>query len=357
MQLAVVGLGRIGQLHALHAQEVSKESGHCVLRAVVDVDTKRAHETALRLSETQKTPVMAFSSVAEMVAAGGVEGSIVCTPTDSHRADATALVEAGQRILLEKPLTGTLDGDREFAAWLDAHYPHAVMLAFQRRFDEPLRYAKQLLESGAIGRCFKIVSILEDSNPAPDGYVSGGILPDMSVHNVDEILWLTGKTPRSAVALGNSLYSRKLSRAVEDFDDAFLYLWFEQDLAAQISVSRNHVSGYRVETWIYGESGQIHIGRFEQRHTEVVVEAYGRRNHIEPIAFKKFVMRNYGSTLPEFVDRFGEAYKAEVTAFVEQCVMGKPFEVTHRDGVRAMEAIDAGMRALITTEQSAPVRS
>jgi predicted dehydrogenase len=48
------------------------------------------------------------------------------------------------------------------------------------------------MDNGVIGRVFKIYSALEDSNPAPDGYQSGGILPDMSVHNVDELLWLTG---------------------------------------------------------------------------------------------------------------------------------------------------------------------
>jgi predicted dehydrogenase len=59
------------------------------------------------------------------------------------------------------------------------------------------------MDSGAIGRVFKIYSALEDSNPAPNGYKSGGILPDMSVHNVDEILWLTGRTPRAALAIGS----------------------------------------------------------------------------------------------------------------------------------------------------------
>ena len=58
--------------------------------------------------------------------------------------------------MLEKPLTGTLEADRAFAAKLDRDHPDALMLASQRRFDEPLQYAKELLESGAIGRVFKI---------------------------------------------------------------------------------------------------------------------------------------------------------------------------------------------------------
>src|SRR5206468_7967087 len=108
---------------------------------------------------------------------------------------ATTLIRSGCRVMLEKPLTGSLETDRAFAGELDRDYPHAVMLGFQRRFDEPMRYAKELLATSAIGRVFKIVSALEDSDPAPNGFKSGGILPDMAVHNVDEILWLTWRMP------------------------------------------------------------------------------------------------------------------------------------------------------------------
>ena len=231
------------------------------------------------------------------------------------------------------------------------------MLAFQRRFDGPLLYAKQLVDSGAIGRVFKIYSALEDSRPAPNGYKSGGILPDMSIHNVDEILWLTGRTPSKALVIGSRLYSHRLTTCVEDFDDALLYLWFESDLVAQIQVSRNHVSGYRVETVIFGEEGQIHIGHFEQKPFEVTVEAYGRRDRTESLAHQKFLMRDYGRPLPEFVDRFGAAYKAELAAFIECCRTGAPFPATHRDGLRAQEAISAGMQAQIGLEQAARVGS
>jgi predicted dehydrogenase len=348
LRLAVVGIGRIGRMHALHTQDVALATGgEAQLTALVDIDISRARRMAEILAPRQKTAITAFASVEDMMAAGVADASVVCTPTDVHRLHATQLAEAGQRILLEKPLTGELAGDREFAHWLDQRHPHAVMLAFQRRYDAALRYARQVMDAGTIGRVFKVVSCLEDSSPAPDGYNSSGILPDMSVHNVDEILWLTGRMPEAAAVVGNCLYSRKLSTAVEDFDDGLLYLWYPGEMAAQVMVSRNHVSGYRVETWIYGELGQIHVGRFEQNHHEVVVEAYGRRNRTEPLAFQRFPQREYGEPMPEFADRFGNAYYAEVAEFVEKCVAGKEFAVTHRDGVRAMEVIDAGMRSVI----------
>jgi len=351
LKVAVAGLGRMGTVHALHVHELARDTHECELAAVAEIDIEHARRFIAEIGR----PVPIFPSIEELAKADVCDATVIVTPTDKHREHATLTIAAGHRVLLEKPLTGTLEADREFAAELDRDHPHSLMLAFQRRFDEPLQYAKQLMESGAIGRVFKIYSALEDSNPAPNGYRSGGILPDMSVHNVDEILWLTGRIPSKALAIGSRIYSHALTTCVEDFDDALLYLWFENDLIAQVQVSRNHVSGYRVETIIFGEQGQIHVGHFEQKPFEIVVEAYGRRGRAEPLAYRKFPMRNYGRELPEFVDRFGAAYKAEVAAFIECCKAKAPFPTTHRDGVRAQEAISAGMRATIGPEQAAPV--
>jgi predicted dehydrogenase len=67
-------------------------------------------------------------------------------------------------------------------------------------------------------------------------------------------------------------------------------------------------------------------------------------------------MREYGRALPEFIDRFGSAYKAELAAFIECCRTGAPFPTTHRDGLRAQQVISAGMQRVLSSEQAAPVR-
>lgn len=351
LRAGIVGLGRMGAVHALHIRELAHETGHCTLSAMADVYPDRARSVASTIGSD--API--FNSVEELAKARVCDAVVVVTPTEQHQEHASLLVEQGYRVLLEKPLTGDLYSDRSFAADLDAHYRDSLMLAFQRRFDVPLRYAKGLIESGAIGRVFKIYSSLEDSNPAPDGYQSSGILPDMSVHNVDEILWLTGATPRSSLAIGSRLSSYQRTTCQEDFDDALLYVWFENDMLAQIQVSRNHVSGYRVETIVFGEEGQIHIGRFEQNPLDVIVETYGKRGRSEPVARQVFSMRRYEGVQPEFVDRFGPAYKAELQTFIECCQSGASFPTSHRDGLRAQEVISAGMDALFTVENARQV--
>jgi predicted dehydrogenase len=347
LRLAVVGLGRIGKIHALHAHRLGG-SGQARLTALVDPDLPRAEKLAAELGGD----LAVYSTVEELTVAKGADAAVVSTPTGMHRQHAQTLIDAGLRVLLEKPMTDSLAGDREFTAALNRTAPDALMLAFQRRFDPALMRAKQLLQEGAIGRAFKIVSTLEDSAPLPDGYDSAGLLYDMAVHNVDEILWLCGQRPRAAFATATPLHSHRLTSANEEFDDGFLQLWFDGELSAQIQVSRNHVSGYRVETWIYGEGGQIHLGAFRQDPHEVELEVYGRS---KSIAHERFQLERYDRPVPEFVDRFGLAYQAELAHFVDCCLEGKPFGVDQNDGLAAMEAIDAAVGSLLRPERAARV--
>jgi myo-inositol 2-dehydrogenase / D-chiro-inositol 1-dehydrogenase len=355
LRLAVVGLGRMGRIHALHADELSRETGLCELVAVSTLD--RGQAEAFLAQASTKIPV--FSSIQDLADARICDAVVIATNTSLHEEHATLMLEAGVKVFLEKPLSGTLNGDRSFSGYLQANHPDDIMLGFQRRFDEPLRFAKEMLDGGAIGRLFRVYSALEDSAPAPNGYNSTGILPDMAIHNVDEILWLTGSVPASGFVFGSNLHSHRLTTCMEDFDDAILILDFGNEdgkgLLAEIQVSRNHVSGYRGETILYGEKGQIRVGRFNANPREVIVEAFGPRDHAELLVSRSFLTRDYNEALPEFIDRFGAAYKEELCVFINSCLAGQGFPVTHLDAMRAQEIIAAAMTRVFSTKDMAPI--
>ena len=342
LQLALVGGGRIGAFHARHVAELAACDGSCQLAALVDPRPDLA-PLAREMEAIQGSEVNAFASLEACLDAGGIDAAVVASPTALHREHALRLIAGGLRVLVEKPLTPSLEGDRAFAAELEAHHPHALMLAFQRRFDAPLLHAKALVESGRIGRPFKYVSVLEDSRPLHKGYESPGLLQDMSVHNVDEVLWLSGQTPVGIRAHGSRLYSQAISSVEEDFDDVLLQIELADRSQAQIQVSRNHVAGYRVETWIFGEEGVVHVGAFHRDPHQVVLEAHGRHATIE---VRTFPLRTYEADVPEFIDRFGDAYAAELKDFVDHCRSNTSFPVNHGDGLRAMEVIDAATASM-----------
>ena len=353
-RIAVVGVGRIGAFHARHVQELASERGDCSLAAIVDEYGDLAAEVAAQLQAGQETAIGVFKNAEELVAAKAADGAFIASRTRDHYRDARVLIDAGWRVLVEKPLTHSLATAREFAAYLDADAFRrtALMQAFMRRFDAPLLWAKALLDQGAIGAPFKIVSILEDPVPPPTGYSSPGLLADMAVHNIDEITWLAGQVPERVAGFGCRLYNQHHADVKEDFDDAFLQMYFPGALVGQVTVSRNHVAGYRNETWVYGTDGAIHVGAFGVAPLRVEVEAVGRRGLIE---HQTFALRDYGGRVPVFIERFGPAYKNEIAHYIDQCRAGRPFAVDHRDGLRALEIAMAGSGALRGREEGVKI--
>ncbi|MDP6038459.1 MAG: Gfo/Idh/MocA family oxidoreductase [Candidatus Latescibacteria bacterium] len=350
IKMAVVGVGRIGVFHARHVQALARETGNCELVAVCDTYADTAQRVATELQANQDARIHAFNNVADLAAANLIDGALIASRTEDHEPDARTLIESGNRVLLEKPLTHSLESAEAFIAGLDSDPVHknALMQAFMRRFDAPLLKAKELLEQNAIGEIFKIVSILEDPVPPPVGYNSPGLLTDMSVHNVDEILWLLdGQLPEYAAAFGSNLYNSTISTVEEDYDDAFLQMWFPGRLLGQVSVSRNHVAGYRNATWIYGNKGVIHVGHFQENPLQVDVEAYGPDGIIHRETIN---LRDYGPDVPVFITRFGEAYKNELAYFLNQCLTDAPFNVTQTDGLNAMRIAIAGTQAICPKE-------
>ena len=355
IRMAVVGVGRIGVFHARHVQELARETGVCELVAVSDTYGDTASRVAAALQADQATAVHAFNDVSDLAASNLIDAALVASRTEDHERDARVLIDAGCRVLLEKPLTHSLASAEAFVADLnrDPSRKNALMLAFMRRFDAPLLKAKALLEQNAIGNVFKIVSVLEDPIPPPVGYNSAGLLSDMAVHNCDEILWLLGgPLPEYVAAFGSNLYNSTISTVEEDYDDAFLQMWFPGRLIGQVMVSRNHVAGYRNATWVYGDGGVIHVGHFQEDPHKVEVEAYGRDGVIHK---ESILLRDYGPDVPVFITRFGESYKNELAYFITQCINDAPFSVTHEDGLSAMRVAIAGGKAICPREDARKV--
>src|SRR5258708_7729791 len=110
LKVALAGLGRMGQIHALHVHELAQETGSCALAAIADMDVERARTYAAQIG----CKVRIFASVEELADAGVCNATVIVAPTDNHRKHATVLVKAGHRVMLEKPLTGSIETDREF---------------------------------------------------------------------------------------------------------------------------------------------------------------------------------------------------------------------------------------------------
>jgi len=104
VRAAVVGAGHMGQYHTL----VYAELWDVDLVGVVDIDGERARRVAAQYD------TLAFADHRELI--GRVDVASVSVPTEAHFAVAKDLLEAGVSVLVEKPMTPTLEEARELSS-------------------------------------------------------------------------------------------------------------------------------------------------------------------------------------------------------------------------------------------------
>ena len=109
VRVAVVGVGHLGRHHA----RVLASLEGATLVAIVDADPRRAAEIA----DATGTPVVA--RVIDLI--GEVDAVSVAVPTEAHADVALPLLEAGIHVLVEKPMTRSIEeADRLLAAARDS---------------------------------------------------------------------------------------------------------------------------------------------------------------------------------------------------------------------------------------------
>src|SRR5262249_17278117 len=102
IRAAVIGVGVFGRNHARVLSELQK-AGAAELVAVCDANPERAAETAMEFR------CQAFTSLEQLLTKTKLDAAVVSVPTAHHLATASALMEAGIDVLIEKPIAASLD--------------------------------------------------------------------------------------------------------------------------------------------------------------------------------------------------------------------------------------------------------
>jgi myo-inositol 2-dehydrogenase / D-chiro-inositol 1-dehydrogenase len=182
-RLGLVGAGRMGQNH------LKALAGSEVVRVTAIAEPVEATRSALQSSATALHP-----DVDSMLAAGDLDGVLVCAPSDLHLDTVRRLVAAGLPILCEKPLGVTVSEAAE-AAKLAADASLPLQIGFWRRFVPMLKRLRERIAAGELGSIYAIACFQWDGQP-PGAYFrthSGGIFVDMGVHEFDQARWLSGQ--------------------------------------------------------------------------------------------------------------------------------------------------------------------
>ena len=96
-----------------------------------------------------------------------------------------------------------------------------------------------------------------------------------------------------------------------------------------MSLSRNGIYGYAINTEIVGTEGTLQIGY--DRETALMVMTKGSIAH---------------DTVPGFLERFDQAYLTQLEDFVDNLRLGRPAPITCEDGIAAQKIALAATRSL-----------
>jgi myo-inositol 2-dehydrogenase / D-chiro-inositol 1-dehydrogenase len=322
--MAVLGCGRIGRVHARNVAQHPRAR----LVTVFDVRSDAATETA---TELRIKPAASLEAVWTDTTVAAV---LIATPTDTHVSLVTAAVQAGKAVFCEKPID--LDLARARACWEGiAPQKPRLMMGFNRRFDPSFRALRERLHQGEIGRLELVAITSRDPAPPPAAYIetSGGLLRDMTIHDFDMARFLAGEFTE-VQAFGANLIDPAIGR-LADIDTCTVALRAKSGALVQISNSRRSAYGYDQRIELFGAAGMLQAGN--QRAT--TVEVWGPRATAARDPVLNF-----------FIERYAEAYAAELDAFVTALEHAHPMSPDFSDGVAALRLAVAAEDSLRTRQ-------
>jgi predicted dehydrogenase len=230
VRLLVVGLGRIGRLHACN---VAGRVPGASLAGVVDAVESVARAAGAEHGVPWSTSLEELLPVAQ--------GAVISAPTALHAELVERTAAANVDVFCEKPLGFTVEEARR---GVEAARGVRLRVGFQRRFDPDWLALAGALRSGELGE----VAMFRCShrNPAEPSGSLGDLFVDVAVHDLDAARWLGGEVAEL--------------HAWERPGAACISLRFENGALGLIDVSRRASYGFECSAELVGRRATMRVG-------------------------------------------------------------------------------------------------
>ncbi len=322
----MIGVGLMGRRHA---ENLARHVSDARLLAVTDADESARGRVANDLAASDS------ASVDALLALAGLRAVVIASPARLHETHAIAVARAGKDVFVEKPIAKSLEGaDRVIAAAREAGV--RLQVGFQRRYDAPYAEARKLLSSGSLGRPLFYRGVNRDREMPvgePGSFGTGDVLTESAIHDLDGARWMLSDEVATVWADLGTIGDPATAPGP---NVALVVLRFEGGAIAHIETLRGARYGYDIRSEIVCEDGAVMIGGFAQTML-TVLRSDERRDDL----------------YPGFLERYADAYVAELRDFVGGVRDRRPSAVTGEDGRRALAMALAAERAAAT---AAPVR-
>jgi myo-inositol 2-dehydrogenase / D-chiro-inositol 1-dehydrogenase len=321
LKIAVLGCGRIGRMHA----ENIAAHPRAMLAGVFDVHRPAADDVGRKLGVT------VFETADALFVSGDVDAVLIATSTPTHADFIEKAVAAGKPILCEKPIDLSLERVQRCAQAIGTTKV-PIMLGFVRRFDPGHRAARDAIRAGDIGDLHQVVITSRDPGMPPLAYTeaSGGIFRDMTIHDFDMARFILGEDVVEVSATGSRLIDPALMQRLDDYDTVTVVLKTASDKQCIINNSRQAAYGYDQRVEALGTKGMVVSENCRPNMTTL---------HRVDFTGKGAPLLNF------FIDRYAQAFMAEIGAFVDAIDAGTPPEVGFEDGRQALILAEAAIKS------------
>ncbi len=319
LRFAILGAGRIGQVHA---RAVAGTPG-AKLIAIADPVAKAAESVKAAYG-------CDIRSIDAILASADVDAVVICTPTDTHADLIEKFTKAGKAVFCEKPIDLSLARVKACLTAVAAN-KGTVMVGFNRRFDPDFIGVKAAIDNGTVGDVEMITITSRDPGAPPADYItrSGGIFRDMTIHDFDMARWLLGEEVETVQAAASVLTDPAIGK-LGDFDSVNVILRTASGKQAIITNSRRATYGYDQRIEVLGSKGMAYA---ENQGESRVVIADKAGFHAAPL-------------LNFFMTRYIAAYANEIAAFVDAVTNGKDTPTTAQDGLMALALAEAALKSV-----------
>ena len=309
VKTAVVGVGLHGQNHALlYADDPDSE-----LVLVCDADAARAAEVADRFKcrATDRLQDVLHSDA---------QAVSVATPDAMHFDPAIALLRAGKHVLLEKPMTTSVE---QAEALVDAAELAGVnlMVNFSQRWNPKHLAVRERILAGDLGEILIGYARLSNDLSVPRQMLrwstKSGPEWFLFPHSMDAVTWLIGQAPREVFATGIKGVNRAEGRDIYDaiqaqvrYDTAvvtFETAWVLPEGGPRVADSLYHLVGSRGWT-----SASADDGVYGMTSNAAGLRALDTITLARPNAYGK-VVGFYFDSIRHFVESVGAGSKPLVT--------------------------------------------
>jgi predicted dehydrogenase len=332
VRLAIVGMGRMGTVHA--SSLIEGKVSRAKLCAVCDIDPAA-------LARSPEVP--RFASSRELVASRSVDAILIATPHYDHAPIAVEALAAGLHVLTEKPLAvHKADGQRMLAAYAARPNPGQVFAEmFNLRADPRFIELRGRIARGELGTLRRINWIITDWFRTEAYYRSGGwratwrgegggALLNQCPHNLDLWQWLFGMPTRVQAFCGFGRFHE-----IEVEDQVTAYLEYANGTTGVFVTSTGEAPGTnRLE--VVGDLGKIVLESDGLRFT---------RNEVSMLEVLKHSPDRYArpKTTTEFLpmSRPGPLHPIITQNFVDAILDGTPLIAPAQEGLASVELANA----------------